>query len=58
MTNKEKLNKMSCEDFYNVLNLNYCCPPPYQKEVDCNKSWRECKECWLTWLNDNAEDCT
>ena len=50
MTNADKIRGKTTEEMYNALHKDLC---PPMKAVCTNM---KCRECWLEWLNDEAED--
>lgn len=61
MTNREKLNGLSNEDFANIVELVDCCSNKYSYKcpgmsVPDNGCCCSCKEYFIKWLEQEAED--
>ena len=51
MTNAQKIREMSDEELAKKLEYELGCPVT----GDCEKMYKDCKACWLDWLQSPAE---
>lgn len=54
LTNAQKIRAMSDEELVEVLDYELGCPAT----GNCEKMNRDCKACWLDWLQQPAEEGT
>ena len=52
-TNADKIRAMSDEELADIISreAGYCAPTG-----DCEKASNDCKDCWLDWLKQSAEE--
>lgn len=55
LTNADRIRAMSDEELVDIYRCNVDCPPG-KDYITCEKVGGTCKDCWVEWLQQPAEE--